>query len=192
MADTATTALTAKATLAGTETIYIVDGANSRKSTAQAVADLVTPTSLSLVIGTDVQAYDANLPAWPAGVDATEVGYLNGVTSAIQTQLDAKSPKATPVTTQAGTTYTLDADDINTIILFTNAAGCAVTVPNGVFAAGDFVELHQQTSGTVAVAGNGTSTVNSRGGLTDLAGQWAVAGLRCTASNVFNLTGDIA
>lgn len=28
---------------------------------------------------------------WPAGVDATEVGYLNGVTSAIQTQLDSKA-----------------------------------------------------------------------------------------------------
>lgn len=41
------------------------------------------------------QAYDANLPTWPATVDATEVGYLNGVTSAIQTQLDAKEDTLT-------------------------------------------------------------------------------------------------
>ena len=41
-------------------------------------------------IGSTVQAYDANLPTWPATVSATEVGYLNGVTSSIQTQLDAK------------------------------------------------------------------------------------------------------
>ena len=41
-------------------------------------------------IGVDVQAYDANLPTWPSTVDATEVGYLNGVTSAIQTQLNTK------------------------------------------------------------------------------------------------------
>ena len=40
-------------------------------------------------IGVTVQAYDANLPTWPASVDATEVGYLNGVTSDIQPQLDA-------------------------------------------------------------------------------------------------------
>lgn len=53
-------------------------------------------------IGTDVQAYDANLPTWPATVDATEVGYLNGVTSAIQTQLDAK----------LGTADILDEDDM--------------------------------------------------------------------------------
>lgn len=32
----------------------------------------------------------SNLSGWPAGVDMTEVGYLNGVTSAIQTQMDGK------------------------------------------------------------------------------------------------------
>lgn len=47
-------------------------------------------TNLGLAIGTDVQAFDANLPSWPAAVDATETSYLDGVTSAIQTQLNAK------------------------------------------------------------------------------------------------------
>ena len=47
-------------------------------------------TNLGLVIGTDVQAFDANLPTFPSGISATEVSYLNGVTSNIQTQLDAK------------------------------------------------------------------------------------------------------
>jgi len=42
-------------------------------------------------IGSTVQGYDANLPAWPASVSATEVGYLNGVTSGIQSQLDVKA-----------------------------------------------------------------------------------------------------
>jgi len=32
----------------------------------------------------------ADITDWPSDVDATEVGYLNGVTSAIQTQLDSK------------------------------------------------------------------------------------------------------
>jgi len=48
-------------------------------------------TNLGVEIGVDVQAYDANLPTWPASVDATEVGYLDGVTSSIQTQIDAKA-----------------------------------------------------------------------------------------------------
>lgn len=58
-------------------------------------------TNLGLVIGTDVQAYDADLADLADGsltatkiagglVDDTEYDYLNGVTSAIQTQLDAK------------------------------------------------------------------------------------------------------
>ena len=42
-------------------------------------------------IGSTVQGYDANLPAWPSSVNATEVGYLDGVTSSIQTQIDAKA-----------------------------------------------------------------------------------------------------
>jgi hypothetical protein len=45
--------------------------------------------NLGVEIGVTVQGYDANLPAWPASVDATEVGHLDGVTSAIQTQLNA-------------------------------------------------------------------------------------------------------
>ena len=40
--------------------------------------------------GFRMQALAAALVSWPAAVSATEVGYLNGVTSALQTQLDAK------------------------------------------------------------------------------------------------------
>jgi hypothetical protein len=59
--------------------------------------------NLGVQIGVNVQAYDANLPTWPATVDATEVGYLNGVTSAIQTQIDSK----------AATSHTHAASDVN-------------------------------------------------------------------------------
>jgi hypothetical protein len=41
-------------------------------------------------IGDTVQAFDTNLPTFPSGITATEVGYIDGVTSAIQTQLNAK------------------------------------------------------------------------------------------------------
>jgi hypothetical protein len=82
-------------------------------------ADAATArATLGLVIGTNVQAYDANLPTWPATVDATEVGYLNGVTSAIQTQIDGISEgkvvqrvEATPYTTYTSTAVTIPYDD---------------------------------------------------------------------------------
>lgn len=69
---------------------------------------VVDPNTLtSSDIGSSVQAYDANLPTWPATVSATELSYLNGVTSAIQTQLDAKSEtELTLATKQASTSGT--------------------------------------------------------------------------------------
>lgn len=66
-----------------------------------------TITGVSFDLGTpsvgagEVVTVDANGVAqmsgivWPTGLDATELGYVNGVTSAIQTQLDAKVAKAT-------------------------------------------------------------------------------------------------
>lgn len=53
--------------------------------------DATARTNLGVAIGSDVQAYDANLPTFPVGISTTEVGYLNGVTSAIQTQIDGKA-----------------------------------------------------------------------------------------------------
>jgi hypothetical protein len=41
-----------------------------------------------------------------SGVDSTEIGYLDGVTSAIQTQLDAKAPTSTTVTLTGTQTLT--------------------------------------------------------------------------------------
>ena len=40
---------------------------------------------------------------WPAGLDVTELSYVNGVTSAIQTQLDGKQASGTYVTSVTGT-----------------------------------------------------------------------------------------
>lgn len=90
-------------------------------------------SNLGLIIGTHVQAYSANLDEY-AGVNPTlaglallddadaaaqlatlgltataaELNYVDGVTSAIQTQLDAKQPLDTDLTTIAGLTATTD------------------------------------------------------------------------------------
>jgi hypothetical protein len=60
-------------------------------------------------IGTTVQAYDGNLPTFPAGISSTEIGYLNGVSSSIQTQIDGKASLSGATFTGAvsGTTLTL-------------------------------------------------------------------------------------
>ena len=56
-------------------------------------------SATEVVYGSDTRLADARTPAshttgshsdWPAGVSMTELGYLDGVTSALQTQLNAK------------------------------------------------------------------------------------------------------
>ena len=48
----------------------------------------------------------ASAPIAPSTVSATELGYVDGVTSAIQTQLDAKAPSSTAVTLTGTQTLT--------------------------------------------------------------------------------------
>jgi hypothetical protein len=69
---------------------------------------------------------------WPGAVSATEVGYLNGVTSAIQTQLNTKAPLASPALTGNPTAPTQTAGDNSTKIATTayvDAAGGGGFVP---------------------------------------------------------------
>jgi hypothetical protein len=48
----------------------------------------------------------------PAGVTSTELGYVDGVTSAIQTQVDAKAPSASPTLTTPAVTGGTIADSV--------------------------------------------------------------------------------
>jgi hypothetical protein len=61
----------------------------------------------------------ANASTALSAVDATELGYLDGVTSAVQTQMDAKAPSSTAVTltgTQTLTNKTLTNPVISSVI----------------------------------------------------------------------------
>jgi len=65
------------------------------------------------------------------------------------------------VTTQTVTTYTIDADDEYSLILFTNVSGCLVTLPSDTaenFPIGYIVHLHQDAVGqVVAMADTGVT-----------------------------------
>lgn len=77
------TAVTATAT-----ELNILDGAT------------LTTSELNTLDGVTSTAAEINvLDGIPAGLTATELGYVDGVTSAIQTQLDTKAPLASPTLT---------------------------------------------------------------------------------------------
>ena len=94
---------------------------------------------------------------------AAELNYVDGVTSAIQTQLDAKAPLASPTFSgtvsdgdgkiraipQSGSdktsSYSLTTSDIGNFIGI--GSGGSITVPNSTFAAGDAISIFNNTSG---------------------------------------------
>jgi len=155
-----------------------------------------------------------------ANVDDTEIGYLNGVTSLIQTQLDAKLSSSSASTTyltqaSASTTYltattpqvvlsaitsnyTLALSDSNVFIPLNSSAAFTITVPadNAVnFPVGTRIDMVQLGAGQVTVGGqiNGgqQSLVRSTPGAKFRA-QYSGATLVKISTNLWSLVGDLA
>ncbi len=138
-------------------------------------------------------------------VTNTEIGYLSGVTSAIQTQLSAKLDSSTASTTYApliqtmdasktftSNNYTLIAGDRDKILLLSNSSTAGtVTVPSGVFSTGAVITIVQTGTGQLTLSTSGT-TINSQGNKLKLTGQYASAQLICTASNTFLAIGNLS
>jgi hypothetical protein len=85
-----------------------------------------------------------------SSVTSTELGYLSGVTSALQTQLNAKAPFTQPVVSQSAN-YTAVAGDANDLIYMTNASAATVTVPD-LYSVGDRLDIIRDGAGTVTIA----------------------------------------
>ena len=144
-------------------------------------ADIASPTFTGTV----------SLPATTSigDVSNTEIGYLDGVTSAIQTQFSAKAPLVSSITTVADASYALVLTDAYKYISFTNASAITLSVPlnSGVaFAVNDWIDLTTTTSPLVISPAAGV-TINKS------IGQWLVvlpnqkARLTKTATNTWHL-----
>lgn len=91
---------------------------------------------------------------------------------------------------QTGTTYSLVLADQDKLVTLSNASAVTVTVPNGIFSAGQSVNLQQLGAGQVTVASDGTTVITGTG--LSLNSQYSAATLICTSSNNFTLIGDLA
>lgn len=123
-----------------------------------------------------------------SGVSDTEIGYLDGVTSAIQTQLDAKAPLTPSLNAKTGT-YTLAVGDRGEFI--TASGTFTITAPSATFSAGDRIDFVNIGTGTITFAGSGV-TINSKDSALTLATQWTAATLLFLSSSSAVLIGDIA
>lgn len=96
------------------------------------------------------------------------------------------------VTTQAGTTYTIDAEDETSIIRFTSDSAVTVTVPANAteaLAIGYIVHLHQEGDGTITIAGEGGVTVNAGSSLSSR-NQYSALSLFKLATDTWVVVGD--
>lgn len=125
-------------------------------------------------------------------VSSTELGYVDGVTSAIQTQLDAKQPLTLSINAQSGTSYTLVSSDNGKIIEMNNASANTLTIPTNAsveFPIGTQITILQTGAGQTTIGGSGV-TINGTPGL-KLRTQWSSATLIKRATNTWVVIGDL-
>ena len=125
---------------------------------------------------------------------ATELNYVDGVTSAIQDQID--NPVATFIT-DATTARTLTATDAGNTILFTSATAVTVTVDASTdFPVGTRVDIVANGAGALTVTAStatvtGAATSTTSGSFT-IGAQYSAATLLCVATDTYLLIGNVA
>jgi hypothetical protein len=136
-------------------------------------------------------------------VSSTEFGYLDGVTSAIQTQIDGKASTASVtektsklITTNRQTaSYTLVLSDADKLVEMNVGSANNLTVPlnsSVAFSTGTQILLAQYGSGQTTIVATSGVTIRSNGAKLKLNAQYSGATLVKIAENEWYLFGDIA
>lgn len=136
-------------------------------------------------------------------VSTTEFEYLNGVTSAIQTQIDGKASTASVtektsklITTNRQTaSYTLVLSDADKLVEMNVGSANNLTVPlnsSVAFSTGTQILLAQYGAGQTTVVATSGVTIRSNEGKLKLNAQYSGATLVKIAENEWYLFGDIA
>ena len=129
---------------------------------------------------------------------ATELNYVDGVTSAIQTQLNAKENSLYTFVEVSGTTRTLVAStDLTNTIKFTSASAITLTVPadsadGANWAVGTFTDIFQYGAGQITVVGSAGVTIRSTDSQLKSRVRYSTMTLIKLAANEWLLVGDTA
>ena len=158
-------------------------------TTGTATADAAIPKALVTAKGDIVGATASGVP------DNLAVGSNGQILTADSTvamgiKWSTPSTLSLTINAQTGTTYTIVSGDLNKLVTLSNASAITVTIPNGVFTAGQQINFQQIGAGQVTFASDGTTTFTGIG--TKLRAQYSASTLICTGTNTFTLIGDIA
>jgi hypothetical protein len=128
-------------------------------------------------------------------VTNTEIQYLEGVTSSIQSQIDSKSDNLIQYVTETGTSVDLSASHLYKIVEFTASTAISLVIPNdptdSTFPIGSSIELRQAGDGEITVSkGNVAITLDAPENAFKTRVKWSSAILEKRASNSWLMTGD--
>lgn len=156
-------------------------------STARAAA-IETPQEgqFTYLTGTNIlQYWDGS--AWVTALPS-ELQYLTGVTSNIQTQLNAKE-NASYTVSNISANYTIQSTDASKLIVSTGSA-ITVTIAN-VLTTGQRIDFLQDGTGQITFAAGSGVTLQSKGSKLKTAAQKSAASIICIASGQYRLIGDL-
>jgi hypothetical protein len=128
-----------------------------------------------------------------ATLTTTELNYVDGVTSAIQTQLDAKADKLITANRQTES-YTLVLTDADKLVEMNVVTANNLTVPlnsSVAFPTGTQISLAQYGAGQTTIVATSGVTIRSAGGALKLAAQYSGATLVKIGTDEWYLFGDI-
>ena len=193
-AGTGTAGVSGIAHTAGASVKHVFTGDDATFFTAGvATADAAIPKAIVTAKGDVIAASASGVP------DNLAVGTDGQVLTAdAASTLGVKwsTPTTLNLTINAKTAnYTLVAGDVNKLITMSDAGTLTLTVPNGVFTAGQQINVQRIGAGAVQIRNDGTTVLTSTGATStapDLRAQYSACTIVCTSSNNFTVIGDLS
>jgi hypothetical protein len=122
--------------------------------------------------------------------DITELSYLKGATSSVQSQLNAKSPLNVTLERKTSS-YTLVASDNTKLIEMNVATANTLTINTGLFSAGNQVLISQYGAGQTSFVAGAGMTLRSDGGKLKIGTQYSLATLIFISATEAYITGNL-
>lgn len=153
--DAGATTLTNKSIDADANTITNIENADIKAGAAIAVNKLAALTA-SRAVATDGSGFVS-----ATSVTSTELGYLSGVTSGIQAQLNALA--STQIVSKSADYTILDNDSVRTILVTTSTTNRTMTLPTAADNTHRIITIKKvdSASGKVIVDGEGAEQINA-------------------------------